>query len=172
MPTPSPQPWTLKSFASRNGQIIYFGTRIAALKLRTRGSTTIGKSLERGSDKGADPGQSPAGLEPGWSSMRPAGKAESSLQRGRGVPSRESRRCFAPWHFSHSPFTHHRDRDDIGIVIRGSMNLHNATARIVNSKTLHLSNHNLTYYLKSDSEKDMSEFVHKLQELGVSITDQ
>ncbi|XP_042668936.1 oxysterol-binding protein 1-like [Centrocercus urophasianus] len=64
------------------------------------------------------------------------------------------------------------DRDDIGIVIRGSMNLHNATARIVNSKTLHLSNHNLTYYLKSDSEKDMGEFLHKLQELGVCITDQ
>ncbi|XP_052555217.1 oxysterol-binding protein 1-like [Tympanuchus pallidicinctus] len=64
------------------------------------------------------------------------------------------------------------DRDDIGTVIRGSMNLRNATAQIVNSKTLHLSNHNLTYYLKSDSETDMREFLHKLQELGVCITDQ
>ncbi|XP_031450936.1 oxysterol-binding protein 1-like [Phasianus colchicus] len=62
------------------------------------------------------------------------------------------------------------NKDDIGFVIRGSMNLCNATARTVNPKTLHLSNHNLTYYLKSDSEKEMSDFLYMLQQLDVCIT--
>lgn len=64
-----------------------------------------------------------------------------------------------------------RDTDDVGNVIRGSMNLKNATAWRVNEKKLHLSNHNLIYYLKSDSKKDMDIFVRRLKELNVVITD-
>ncbi|XP_065600444.1 oxysterol-binding protein 1-like [Cyrtonyx montezumae] len=64
------------------------------------------------------------------------------------------------------------DMDDVGLIIRGSMNLSNATVQKVNSKMLYLSNHNVTYYLKSDSKKEMDHFLCKLQELGVRIKDQ
>ncbi|XP_040391044.1 oxysterol-binding protein 2-like [Cygnus olor] len=63
------------------------------------------------------------------------------------------------------------DTDDIGNVIRGSMNLKNTTAWRINEKNLHLSSHNLIYYLKSGSEKDMDIFVRRLKELNVIITD-
>lgn len=40
-----PCPWTWKSIASRNGQITYFGTRIAVLKSGACGFTITGKLL-------------------------------------------------------------------------------------------------------------------------------
>ncbi|XP_030320307.1 oxysterol-binding protein 2-like [Calypte anna] len=63
------------------------------------------------------------------------------------------------------------DTDDIGRVVRGSMNLHSVKATRVNSRTLHLSSRNLTYYLKSDSEKDMQDFICGLQEMDVLVSD-
>ena len=67
--------------------------------------------------------------------------------------------------------SHCRDTDDIGMVIRVSMKLSNATAWRVNSKTLHLSSHNLTYYLESDSERDVDAFVSRLTKLNVFMSD-
>lgn len=64
-----------------------------------------------------------------------------------------------------------RDKDDIGKLIRGSINLSSATAQRIDSKTLYLSNDRVTYYLKSDSIEDMAAFIKKLQELKVTVTD-
>lgn len=64
-----------------------------------------------------------------------------------------------------------RDTDDIGMVIHGSVNPSNVIAEGINKKTLHLSSHYLTYYLKLDSKRDMDAFVSSLMELNVFVSD-
>ncbi|XP_062467429.1 oxysterol-binding protein 2-like [Pezoporus occidentalis] len=77
-------------------------------------------------------------------------------------------RCFE---FQDTWLNYYWDKDDIGKLIRGSINLSSATAQRIDSKTLCLFNDKVTYYLKADSIKDMEDFISRLMELNVSVTD-